>query len=144
MALTTAAAILGQPSDIVTEEVFVPEWNDSVLIRAMSGAERDAFEMANRRKGKLDLRNYRAKFLVRCIVNENGTKILTDAQAVDLGKRSSAVVDRLFTVASKLSGMDDDETEAVEGNSEEEETETSPEGTEDGSDSPSTSPATSA
>jgi len=140
MPLTTAADILALPSDIVIEEVPVPEWNDSVLIRSMSGAERDAFEMANRKKGQTDLRNYRARYLVRCIVNENGTKIFTDAQAAELGKRSSKVIDRLYAVAAKLSGMDDESEAEVEGNSEEE---TTPE-TADGSDSPSSSPETSA
>lgn len=139
MPLTSAAAILALPSDIEIEEVPVPEWKDSVFIKALSGAERDAFEMANRKKGVADLRNYRARFLVRCIVNENGTRVFTDAQAADLGRRSSKVLDRLYNVAGKLSGTDDETEAEIEGNSGAETSETA-----DGSDSPSPSPVTSA
>jgi hypothetical protein len=124
--------------DIKTEPVTVPEWNNKVvLIKGMSGTERDAFEAANRdANGQQNLRNFRARFLVRCIVNENGTRVFADQDAAALGKKSSGALSRLFDAANDLNGTSDDAQEATEGNSGTDETE-------GGSDSPSTSPETS-
>lgn len=123
--------------DLVTKEVVVPEWGgETVLIKGMTGAERDNFEASNRTKsGDQDLRNMRARFLVRVIVNENGTRIFAEQDAAALGKKSSGAIGRLWVVAAALSGMSGDEEEEAEGNS------GAP--TEDGADSPSSLPETS-
>lgn len=136
MTLLSAADILAV-QDGSSETVPVPEWGGDVIIKAMTGTERDAFEAGMWVSGQLDRRNYRSKLLVKVLVNENGTRIFTDAQAADLGKRSAAVIDRLYDVAARLSGLSDAEQEEMEGNS----------GTDepaDGADSSSPSPATSA
>lgn len=116
--MTLSADAILAADDIVTEAVDCPEWGVKVWIKAMSGAERDAFEQSIRRRGELDLTNARAKLLVRVIVNENGTRIFADSQAPALGKKSSLVINRLYEVAARLSGMSDEEQEAMEGNSE--------------------------
>lgn len=118
-------AILGAV-DIQTKEVVVPEWGDSVFIKGMSGAERDAFEAANQDgSGGQKLTNIRARFLVRCIVNENGTRIFRDEDAAALGKKSSAAISRLWEAAAELNGTSDEAQAVMEGNSE-------TDGTEDG------------
>lgn len=136
MAILSASAILAV-EDAVSETVPVPEWGGDVIVRGMSGTERDAFEASIRPKGVLDLRNARAKLLVRVLVNENGTRLFGEKEAGLLGKRNAAILERLYDVAARLSGMSDTEQEEMEGNSGEEPTET------DGSDSPSSSPVTS-
>lgn len=136
MTLLSAADILAV-RDGASETVPVPEWGGDVIIKAMTGTERDAFEAGMWVSGQLDRRNYRSKLLVQVLVNENGTRIFTDAQAADLGKRSAAVIDRLYDVAARLSGLSDAEQEEMEGNSETDEPA-------DGADSSSPSPATSA
>lgn len=136
MTLLSAADILAV-QDGASETVPVPEWGGDVIIKAMTGTERDAFEAGMWVSGQLDRRNYRSKLLVKVLVNENGTRIFTDAQAADLGKRSAAVIDRLYDVAARLSGLSDAEQEEMEGNSETDEPA-------DGADSSSPSPATSA
>jgi hypothetical protein len=73
---------------------------------------------------------------VRCLVNENGTRIFADQDAAALGKKSSAVINRLWEVAADINGSSAEEQEEMEGNSETDETE-------GGSDSPFSSPATS-
>jgi hypothetical protein len=144
MAILSAAEI-DAVNDAVTETVPVPEWGGEVIIRGMTGTERDFFEAGMFKGGKLDRRNYRSKLLAKVLVNENGTRIYTDdAGAARLGKRNAGVIDRLYDIAAGLSGLADDDQEEMEGNSESEETtETETEGaeTEDGSASPSTSPA---
>jgi hypothetical protein len=123
--------------DIKIVPVTVPEWkNEVVHVRGLTGVERDDFEASNRRNGEQNLKNIRARFLVRCIVNENGTRMFADQDAAALGKKSSAAIDRLWDVATDLSGSSAKEQEETEGNSETDETE-------GGSDSPFSSPATS-
>lgn len=129
-------AILGM-DDIKTVPVTVPEWNNEVvLVRGLSGAQRDDFEASNRRNGEQNLTNIRARFLVRCLVNESGTRIFADQDAAALGKKSSAAIDRLWDVATELNGTSPEAQKETEGNSE-------TDGTAGGSDSPSNSPVTS-
>lgn len=126
--------ILGQ-DDIKPVPVTVPEWNDQVvLIKGMTGAERDEFEARNQRNGEQNLKNVRARFLVRCIVNENGTRIFADQDAAALGKKSSAALNRLWEAANGANGTSAEAQEEMEGNS-------GTDGMEGGSDSPSNSPA---
>lgn len=121
--------------DAVTETVPVPEWGGDVIIKSMTGAERDAYEVSLRRKGELNLANARAKLLVRVIVNEGGTRIFSDQDAMALGKKNAALLERLYDVAARLSGMTDEAAEDAEGNFGETE--------EPGDGSPSPSPETS-
>lgn len=134
MAILSAAQI-NAIEDAVTETVPVPEWGGDVIIKGMTGTERDLFEAGMWEGGKLDRRNYRSRLLVQVLVNEQGTRLYTNAEAMVLGKRSGKVIDRLYDIAAGLSGLSDAGQEATEGNS------GAP--TEDGADSSSDSPATS-
>ena len=107
-----------QREDIVTEDVEVPEWGGTVRVRGMSGVERDAFEASlieqpeangkRRRKQqaatKTNMANVRAKLCAWCIMDENGAKLFSDADVVALGAKSAAALDRIYEVASELSG----------------------------------------
>jgi len=110
-------------NDLQYEDVHVPEWGGTVRVRALTGAERDAFEakMAEaRQKGMAlgaALHNFRAKLVVRCIVDEQGKRLFSDDDAKALGTKSGAVLDRLFDVARRLSGMNEDAVEEAAKNS---------------------------
>lgn len=98
------------------EEVDVPEWGGTVLVRGMTGRERDAFEvslMTSGRNGRREVNpvNVRAKLVARCTVDDDGNRLFTDAEAGDLGDKSAAAVDRVYAVAARLSGMGDQEQE---------------------------------
>lgn len=119
-------AILGI-NDIQTDKVFVPEWGDDVIIRGLTGEERDAYEGSRRQIRNLGTPqqemvliqdNMRANLLVKCIVDENGERLFTDRDAGLLGMKNGRVLDRLFDVAARLSGLNDEEQEKLEGNSE--------------------------
>jgi len=96
--------------DVDYREVECPEWGGVVLIRSLSGTERDAFEAESLvQKGKssqVNLRNVRARLAARCIVSERGGKeIFSPADVVSLGKKSAAALDRVFSAAMELSGL---------------------------------------
>ncbi|MEV6737873.1 phage tail assembly chaperone [Streptomyces sp. NPDC051104] len=114
--------------DIQTEKVFVPEWGDDVIVRGLTGEELDAFQGSIRQfrptfdgKGMepvLVQDNMRAKLLVKCLVDEAGERLFTDQDASALGAKNGAVIDRLYDVASRLSGLSEEEKAQMEGNSE--------------------------
>ena len=115
MALT-AEQILAV-SDIETEAVDVPEWGGKVFVRGLSAVDVDNYNRSlvvmdkrgNTTVGRLD--NVRASLVVRCLVNEDGERLFEERQARDLGKKSSAVIQRLWEVARRLSRMDDAQEE---------------------------------
>jgi hypothetical protein len=101
-------------SDNEPEEVDVPEWGGSVLVRGMTGRERDAFEVSLMTPGRggrrqLDPANVRAKLVARCVVDDDGGRLFTDADVTELGEKSAAAVDRVYAVAARLSGMGGEE-----------------------------------
>jgi hypothetical protein len=97
-------------ADNEPEEVDVPEWGGTVLVRGMTGRERDAFEMSMLQPGRggrrtIDPANVRAKLVARCVVDDDGNRLFTDADVAELGGKSAAAVDRVYAVAARLSGM---------------------------------------
>ena len=95
--------------DLQTEEVNIPEWGGVVLVRALSGAERDALEASMVRKnGKsmsVNMDNFRAKLVSMCVINESGKRIFTQADVKELSKKSASALDKIFGVAQRLSGL---------------------------------------
>lgn len=109
MAILNRDAIL-QANDLKSEIVSVPEWGGEVYIRCMTGTERDAFESATiDMRGKNDvhinLENARARLLSMTICDENGKRMFSDADLLELGAKNSIVLDRLFGIAQRLSGL---------------------------------------
>lgn len=95
--------------DRQTRTVEVPEWGGAVLVRALSGAERDRYEQslwegkgANRR---LNWTNARAKLVAMSVVDEEGKPLFTQRDVEALGAKSAAALDRIFAVAQELSGV---------------------------------------
>lgn len=107
--------------DIVTEEVPVPEWGGSVLVRGMNGAERDAYEgsmITGRGKdAQLNIQDARAKLVVACSVDETGAQLFSGADVAALSRKSAIALDRIYEVAARLSGITKEDVEALVKNS---------------------------
>ena len=135
MKLLTAAEIL-EKDDSQHEDVAVPEWGGTVRMCALSGDERDAYEKSIVRvtgKGKSESREIvmegiRAKLVARSAVDDKGARLFTDAQVSALGKKNAAVLDRLFAVAQRLSGLSKEDVDELAGESEPVPTSSSPTG----------------
>ena len=106
--LLSREAILSA-DDLTAEPVHVPEWGGTVRVIGLTGTDRDAYEAsfvdAKGKPAAQRLRNIRAKLLVKCLVGEDGKRLFTDDKAQVLGAKNGAVVDRLFDVARRLSGI---------------------------------------
>ncbi len=108
--------------DQKVEPVEVPEWGGTVLVRGLTGAERDGYEaeMVSRRGKKVEfnLQNARAKLCARSIVDEHGVRLFNDDEdMLALGKKNAAALERVFEVARRLSGLTEDDVEELTKNS---------------------------
>jgi hypothetical protein len=97
-------------ADLPEEVVDVPEWGGKVLIRGMTGAERDAFEesvMVTRGNSReINLRNFRAKLVALSIVDPvTKERMFSDHEVAELGKKSARALQRVFEAALRLNGM---------------------------------------
>lgn len=122
MALLSRDQIL-DAADLKTEEVQVPEWGGSVLVRGLNGTERDAYENGLIRmegqSAKSNLLNMRAKLVALCLVDEKGGRLFADTDIRALGRKSAAALERVYEVAARLSGLATPEHDAdgeAEGN----------------------------
>lgn len=100
------AAIL-EADDLAHEDVPVPEWGGTVRVRGLNGRERDSYEMrmaVAHKNGETDV-DIRASLVGRCMVDENGDRLFTDKELPQLARKSGAVLDRVFDVVARLSGI---------------------------------------
>jgi hypothetical protein len=102
--------------DCPRECVNVPEWGGDVYVCVMSGTDRDSFEASLVAARQLDVWNYRAQLAVRCITDESGARLFGDEDALALGKKNAAVLDRIGRVAQKLNKLGDKDLEDIKGN----------------------------
>jgi hypothetical protein len=108
-------------NDLRTEEVQVPEWGGAVLVRGMTGAERDRYEATvvqqNGKSTKVNMRNARARLVVMTVVDEDGKHLFSEADIESLSEKNAAALDRIFSVASRLSGIGDKDLDELSKNS---------------------------
>ena len=97
--------------------VKVPELGGDVIVRGMTGEERDAFEASliegRGKKRDVNMKNMRAKLVAYCCVDEKGDRLFTDEDAGKLGKTRADILNRLFTVAQKLSGISEEDADEL-------------------------------
>lgn len=114
--ILTKAQIL-DADDIGKETIPVPEWGGEVLVRMLTGAQRDAFEdsiIKVRGKSKeTNLVNIRARLCALCIIDEEGKRLFNDTEIVNLGNKSAIALDRVFSAARKLNGLTEDDVEEL-------------------------------
>lgn len=131
MALLSAAQIEAV-DDRTHEDVEVPEWGGTVRVVGLTGADRDAYEAtfvdAKGKPAVQRLRNIRAKLVVKCLVDADGNRLFTDDKAKALGEKNGAVIDRLFDVARRLSGIGQDAVKEGKDSSENDQSDSSTSG----------------
>jgi len=108
--------------DYEYEDVHIPEWGGKkVRVCRLTGTARDAFEAEGiQQRGRsfsVNMQNLRARLLVRTLVNEKGDRLFNDQEIQKLGSKSAKVLDRIFTVAQRLSGLRTEDIESLAKNS---------------------------
>lgn len=107
--------------DIKIEAIDVPEWGGSVMVKGLTGKERDQFESSivefNGRKERLNLANVRAKLACLTICDEEGQRLFSEKEVDELAKKSANALQRIFLVAQRLSGITGEDVENYTKNS---------------------------
>lgn len=102
---------------IPRERLELPELGGFVYVKGMTGGERDEFEKSCRdTKGRLR-GNTRARLAVRTVVNEDGSRVFTDDEIIMVGRIRVDVLQKVFNLAQKLSGISDADVEELGGDS---------------------------
>jgi hypothetical protein len=94
--------------DLPRKEVPVERWHDTVWLRTITAAERDAYMLRARPTadgGEPDYENFRARLLVYCLCDENGERLFDDHEDHLLGAKCGDAIGFLFTEAQKLNGL---------------------------------------
>ncbi len=102
-----------ESNDLPKKEIQVPEWGGSIFIRTLTGTERDNFEIS---VSNNNLKNVRARMAVLCIVDEAGERLFEDKDAVELGKKSSAALSKIFDEAAEMNGLTEEHVKELEKN----------------------------
>ena len=100
------------------EVVTVPEWAGAVRLRALSGTERDAVmtSLPENAPGKVDMRQYRARLVAACAVDDADAPLLTVDEALGLDETQASALLRLFNAATRINGLRPEDAEAAKGN----------------------------
>ncbi len=98
--------------DLPRETVNVPEWGGEVLVRTMSGTDRDAFEASLLEKdGRME--NVRARLVALTLCDLQGDRLFNDSEIAALGRKSARALDRVFSVAQRLNGIGVEQVDAA-------------------------------
>jgi hypothetical protein len=115
---TLRLAILGATT-LPRERVLVPELGlgEDVFMQGMSGTQRDAFEaslvVTRGRKRDINTQNLRARLVAYCAVDGLGDRIFSDDDVEPLGRIRADLLNRMFTVAQRLSGLTDEDVDEL-------------------------------
>jgi len=91
----------------------VPEWGaagEKVYIRVMSGMERDAWEAeiyTQKQTGDdtAVFQNVSARLAVRCVCDETGQRLFSDADAAELGSTHSVALKRVADASMRVNKL---------------------------------------
>jgi len=97
-------------NDIKVEKIAIPEWGGDYYVKIISGTERDAFEEGY---AEQKMKAFRVRFLVLALCDENGERIFKDEDVVELGKKSSVVINRVFEEAWKVNAFTQEAVDAL-------------------------------
>jgi hypothetical protein len=107
--------------DLKREELEIPEWGDlTVIIQELSGKERMDLNTFTKSFGKTITPENQLlvieKMVQICLVNPDGSKLLTEEQSKELINKSIDVLTRIINIASRLSGMSENALEEAKEN----------------------------
>lgn len=112
MAFLTKKEILTANDDKVIS-LDVPEWGGTIGIRAMSVGERDKYEndfIRNKDKG---VDNFRTKFLIATICDEDGRCVFNREDIERLSEKSITTANRVWNAAMAHNAISNDDVEEL-------------------------------
>jgi hypothetical protein len=92
-------------------------WGVACNIRVMTGTERDQFEGQVYNDGKMVKEQFRAKLVVKTLSDDQGDRVFTEDDIVQLSEMDSRELDRLYTLAAKVNGLTKQDVDELTKNS---------------------------
>jgi hypothetical protein len=102
-----------ESNDLVTKTIPVPQWGGVVIVREAMSRDREEYDrslvdtqMVNDKPTVVtNYDNAKARLVVKCLVDEQGNRLFSDAEAEVLGRKNANVIERLFNEITTLSKM---------------------------------------
>jgi len=116
MSILDRAAIVAA-NDLKQETVEVPEWGGSVIVRELTAKERDTFFEWVRKHGEAAFPDFRVRAVRLSLIDEKGGHLFAEQDEPELARKSTAVIDRLFEISSRLSGLQEKDVKEIGKNS---------------------------
>lgn len=113
-------------NDLPMEKVYVPEWANGdpeayVMVKGLTADEKDQWELeqltSHDGEHERDFSHWRARLCIRCMVDDDGNRLFSKSEVLDLSNKSAKALERVYRVAHRLSGLGK-EVEVLEKNSE--------------------------
>jgi hypothetical protein len=115
-----------EADDRATEDVETPEWGGpgtGVRVKALSGSDRDKYQagfynFSPNEKGGMKVTavnnaDKMARLVALSIVDADGKRMFSDADVLALGDKSAKALERVWSVALRLSGLEEQVVEAL-------------------------------
>jgi hypothetical protein len=93
------------------EKVHIKQWDVEVLVKGMSGKERDTLlqDCVNQQSGVTDMGKMNTALVMQCCYDpETEEKVFESADADMIASKSAGALSKIIAVASRLSGLDED------------------------------------
>ena len=103
--------------DLPTKDMDIPEWGGMLTIRTLTGAERDEWESAFVNQDKIDIRGLKSRLVQLTTMNGDGQQMFTKADLQKINSKSASVIDRIWHVSRRLSGLTKEDADELVGNS---------------------------
>jgi hypothetical protein len=101
-------------NDMRVREFLVPEWNDTVYLRSMTGVEVEAIS----KLGSDTAKDRHAKICVIVLSDEDGHRLFTDGEAHKLSKeKSGSALMKIADAGLDFAGITEEGAAEIEGNS---------------------------
>ena|SRR3989304_6613436 len=114
--LTREQFLAARPA-LPRQTVEIPELGGTVIVQGLTGKQRDQYESSclvqKNNKRTFNLIDARAKLVALTVVDDRGTRLFSEHDIPTLSAMSSVVLDRLFGVAQKLSGIGDEDLDEL-------------------------------
>lgn len=118
MEILSRNQILSKVGVLKREELDIPEWGGSVILRELTAIERDQIEtMLVSGKAKNNYQGVRARTMALACVNETGDQVFTEKDIPMLGQLSGKTLNDVFKKVSDMSGMTAEAEQELEKNS---------------------------
>lgn len=102
-----------------TLTVSIPKWGGDLMLRSMTGAERDAFDvkiMIADEPEKLGEANLRAHMVASCAISEDGSKLFTEGDVEALGSKCTHSLNIAYKACMRVNKLTAEDAEALEKN----------------------------